>query len=58
MTALAHGYQLALYIAAGCVTLAIVLSPILLRTEESPEERDAHIRENMQKPEAYEHLVL
>jgi hypothetical protein len=58
VSALAHGYQLALYIAAGCVTLAIILSPIVLRTEESPEEQDARIKENMQAPEAYEHLVL
>ncbi|HEX4176589.1 MAG TPA: MFS transporter [Acidimicrobiales bacterium] len=58
VSALAHGYQLALYIAAGCVTLAIILSPIVLRTEESPQEQDARIKENMQAPEAYEHLVL
>jgi hypothetical protein len=35
-----------------------VLSPFLLRTKESPEEQQARIRENMQNPEAYEHLVL
>jgi hypothetical protein len=29
-----------------------------LRTKESPEEQQAHIKENMQNPEAYEHLVL
>jgi hypothetical protein len=29
-----------------------------LRTNESPEEEKAHIAENMQSPETYEHLVL
>ncbi len=54
----ALGYQLALYIAAGFVLLGLVLAPILLRTSESPEEERAHIAENMQNPETYEHLVL
>ena len=34
------------------------LAPFLLRTNESPEERAAHMAENMENPEAYEHLVL
>ena len=58
VNALADGYRLALLIAAACVLLGLVLSPILLRTKESPEKQAAHIAENMQKPEAYEHLVL
>ncbi len=58
VTALADGYRLALLIAAGCVLLAMALAPFLLRSDESPEEQAAHIKENMQNPEAYEHLVL
>jgi MFS family permease len=58
ISALADGYRLALLIAAACVLLGLVLSPLLLRTKESPEEQAVHIAENMQKPEAYEHLVL
>ncbi|HSZ37051.1 MAG TPA: MFS transporter [Acidimicrobiales bacterium] len=56
--ALADGYQLALLIAAACVVLGLVVAPFLLRTKESPEEQAARIKENMQNPEAYEHLVL
>jgi MFS family permease len=56
--ALASGYQIALLIAATCVVIGLVLSPFLLRTDESPEEQAAHIRENMANPEAREHLVL
>ena len=52
------GYQLALYIAAACVLLGLLVSPLLLRTDESPEEQKRHIDENMQNPEAMEHLVL
>ncbi len=52
------GYQLALYVAAGCVLLGLVLAPIVLRTKESPEEAKVHMEENMQTPEAFEHLVL
>jgi hypothetical protein len=58
VTALADGYQLALLIAATCVVIGLVLSPFLLRSKESPEEQQTHIKENMQNPEAYEHLVL
>ncbi len=58
VSALTHGYQLALLIAAGCVALGLVLTPILLRSKESPEEQEAHIRENMANPESMEHLVL
>jgi EmrB/QacA subfamily drug resistance transporter len=58
VNALAAGYQLALLIAAMCVVIGLVLSPFLLRTTESPEELEAHIRENMANPEAREHLVL
>ena len=37
------GYQLALYIAAGCVLLGLLVSPFLFRTDESPEEQqEAH----------------
>jgi EmrB/QacA subfamily drug resistance transporter len=58
MSALTHGYQLALLIAAGCVALGLVLTPILLRAKESPEEQQAHMRENMANPESMEHLVI
>ena len=58
VNSLAAGYQLALLIAATCVVIGLVLSPFLLRTKESPEEIEAHIRENMATPEAREHLVL
>ncbi len=58
VTALADGYRLALLIAAACVVVGLVLAPFLLRTKESPEEQQAHIKENMQNPEAYEHLVI
>lgn len=56
--ALADGYRLALLIAAASVVMGLVLSPLLLRTKESPEEQAEHIKENMANPEAYEHLVL
>jgi EmrB/QacA subfamily drug resistance transporter len=52
------GYQVALYIAAGCVLLGLVASPFLLRTVESPQERKKHIDENMQNPETREHLII
>jgi EmrB/QacA subfamily drug resistance transporter len=52
------GYELALYIAAACVLLGLIVSPFLLRTKESTEEQKRHIEENMQSPEAMEHLVL
>jgi MFS family permease len=52
------GYQMALYIAAGCVLVGLLVSPILLRTDESPEEQAAHMAENMQNPETKEHLIL
>jgi len=58
VNALADGYRLALFIAAACVIIGLVLAPILLRTNESPEEQASHIKENMENPEAYEHLVL
>jgi EmrB/QacA subfamily drug resistance transporter len=58
VSALTEGYQLALLIAAACVLVGLVLSPFLLRTNESPEEEAARIAENMENPEAYEHLVL
>ena len=58
VSALTDGYQLALLIAAGSVAPRARLSPILLRTKESPEEQAARIRENMANPEAKEHLVL
>ena len=55
---LTAGYQLALVLAAGSVLLGLALAPILLRTRETPEEERRHIAENMQNPEAMEHLVL
>jgi EmrB/QacA subfamily drug resistance transporter len=55
---LAHSYQLALLIAAGCVLSGLALSPLLLRTKESAEEQQARIAQNMQNPEVSEHLVL
>jgi MFS family permease len=56
--ALASGYRFALLIAAACVLLGLLLSPVLLRTSESAEEQQARIRENMANPESMEHLVL
>jgi hypothetical protein len=58
VAALTDGYQLALLIAAGCVLVGLALSPFLLRTNESAEEKAAHMAENMENPETYEHLVL
>ena len=55
---LTAGYQLALVLAAASVLLGLALAPILLRTHETPEEERQHIAENMQTPEAMEHLVL
>ena len=55
---LTAGYQLALVLAAASVLLGLALAPILLRTRETPEEERQHIAENMQNPEAMEHLVL
>jgi len=55
---LTAGYQLALLIAAACVLVGLALAPFLLRTNESAEEEEARIAENMQNPETYEHLVL
>jgi MFS family permease len=52
------GYQLALYIAAACVLVGLLVSPILLRSDESPEEQAAHMAENMQNPETKEHLII
>ena len=52
------GYQLALYLAAGCVLLGVAVAPVLLRTNSSPAEEEEHVTENMQNPETYEHLVL
>jgi EmrB/QacA subfamily drug resistance transporter len=56
--ALSRGYDLALVIAAVCVALGLVLAPILLRTKEPPEQQRLHMAENMEVPEASEHLVL
>ena len=58
ISALTHGYQLALLIAACSVIAGLVVSPFLLRTHESAEEQATHIRENMANPEAKEHLVI
>jgi len=56
--ALTAGYQLALLIAAACVLAGLALAPFLLRTTEPAEVEAARRAENMQNPEAYEHLVL
>jgi EmrB/QacA subfamily drug resistance transporter len=56
--ALADGYRLAILIAAASVLVGLALAPILLRSTESAEEQEAHMAENMQNAEAYEHLVL
>jgi MFS family permease len=56
--ALTSGYRLALLIAAACVLVGLALAPFLLRTNESAELEEAHMAENMQNPEAFEHLVL
>ena len=58
VSSLTHGYQLALLIAAGCVVLGLIVSPFLMRSKESPEEQEAHMKENMANPESMEHLVL
>jgi EmrB/QacA subfamily drug resistance transporter len=58
VTSLDHGYRLVLVIAACCVLLGLALSPLLLRTKETPEEQAARIAENMGTPEVSEHLVL
>jgi EmrB/QacA subfamily drug resistance transporter len=57
-SALADGYRLALLIAAACVMVGAFVAPFVLRTGETAEEEGAHMAENMQNPEAYEHLVL
>jgi hypothetical protein len=58
LEALTRGYQLALFLAACAVILGTVLCPFLLRTDESPEEQAARIKENMATPEAQEHLII
>jgi hypothetical protein len=58
MHSLTLGYQLALYIAAGCVLVGLALAPVLLRVKEPSEEQKAHIAENMQNPVTADHLVL
>ena len=58
ISALTHGYQLALLIAACSVALGLIVSPFLLRTDESAEEQATHIRENMANPESKEHLII
>src|SRR5581483_8779240 len=56
--ALTTGYSLAFFIAAACVLLALVLTPLLLRSSGDPVEGAAHGAEAMRLPEAHEHLVL
>ncbi len=56
--ALTDGYQLAIFIAAACVLVGLILAPVLLRTNETADEEANRMAENMQDPEAYEHLVL
>jgi MFS family permease len=58
ITSLADGYRIALLIAAACVLVGLALSPVLLRTKETPEEQASRIAENMETPEVSEHLVL
>jgi EmrB/QacA subfamily drug resistance transporter len=58
VSALAGGYRLALLIAAACLVVGLALAPVLLRPTESPEAQREHMAENMENPEAYEHLVL
>jgi EmrB/QacA subfamily drug resistance transporter len=58
ITALSDGYRLAMLIAAACVLLGLVLSPLLLRTKETREEQAARIAQNMENPEVSEHLVV
>jgi hypothetical protein len=58
ITSLADGYRVALLIAAACVLVGLALSPLLLRTKETPEEQASRIAENMETPEVSEHLVL
>ncbi len=56
--ALTDGYQLAILIAAASVLVGLALAPFLLRTNETAEEEEARMAENMENTEAYEHLVL
>jgi EmrB/QacA subfamily drug resistance transporter len=56
--ALADGYRLALLIAAACVLVGLAVAPFVLKNHGTPEEEEAHMAENLQNPEAYEHLVL
>jgi MFS family permease len=58
IAALTDGYRMALLIAAACVLVGLVVTPILLRAHEPPEVEEEHIAENMTNPESYEHLVL
>ena len=43
---------------AVCAAVGLALAPVLLRPTESPEAQREHMAENMEHPEAYEHLVL
>jgi EmrB/QacA subfamily drug resistance transporter len=58
ITATAESYQLTLLIGAGSIALGLLLAPLLLRPRLSAEEQAAHMAENMESPEAKEHLVL
>ena len=58
LNALADSYRLALTIAAACVLVGLILAPLLLRTDESPEDQRARIAENMENPETQERLIM
>jgi hypothetical protein len=58
ISALTQGYQLALLIAAAAVILGLIVSPFVLRSDESAEEQAAHIKANMANPETKEHLII
>ena len=58
ISALTHGYQLALLIAACAVLAGLIACPFLLRTDETAEEQAAHIKANMDNPETKEHLII
>ena len=56
--ALADSYRLALIIAGACVFLGLLLAPLLLRTNQSAEDQQVRMAQNMQNPETQEHLIL
>ena len=56
--ALSGGYRLALLIATASVLVGLAVAPILLRSPESRKDERERGAENLQHPEAQEHLIL